>query len=97
MYLTTDRHLAHAFAEQLLQELRYARSSAKALARYTGSIDAAKAETRLAFAIDDITDLSAQLAPASPEKEPAEPAESAETAALRTAAAAFANFCPPEA
>lgn len=96
--MTIDRHLAHAFAEQLLSELRNvhrdARALARALANYTGSIDAAKAETRLILAIEDITDLSAQLAPASPEKEPA---ESADTAVLRTAAAAFANFQPPEA
>lgn len=92
--MTIDRHLANAFAEQLLHELRNVHRDARALANYTGSIDAAKAETRLILAIEDITDLSAQLAPASPEKEPA---ESAETAALRTAAAAFANFCPPEA
>lgn len=86
MYMTTPRYLAHAYAEQLLHDLRLTQRSAAVLHHATGSIEAAKAETRLALAIEDITDLAAQLAPAQH--------ADAYTAALAQAEDSLRSFTP---
>lgn len=80
----STRTYHHQYAGMLLRDLTRLQQQAQVLADASGSVEAAKAATRLALSIDDITTLREQLAPA----------PSAETVALREAVDSLRAFTP---